>query len=74
MEVEGEQTDGMSKAGAEWPLEGKIEFENVSLCYEPELPPALRNLSFKIEGGSKVTSVSKICIPFLFELVSIFFL
>lgn len=54
MEVEGEQNNGRSIAGPEWPMQGKVEFENISLHYEPGLSPALKNVSFKIEGGSKV--------------------
>ncbi|KZV94262.1 P-loop containing nucleoside triphosphate hydrolase protein [Exidia glandulosa HHB12029] len=39
---------------ANWPRRGKIEFRNVTLRYREDLEPALKNLSFVIEGGEKM--------------------
>ena len=37
--------------GDKTPLRGMIEFKSVEMRYRPELNPALRNLSFKVEAG-----------------------
>ncbi len=37
-----------------WPENGAIEFRDVSLCYAPDLPPVLCNVSFTIAAGMKV--------------------
>jgi len=37
-----------------WPHAGRIEVHNVSMRYRPQLPLVLDNISFVIEGGSKV--------------------
>ncbi len=37
-----------------WLTQGKIEFENVSLSYAPDLPPVLRDISLRIEAGERV--------------------
>ncbi|CAK9105208.1 Multidrug resistance-associated protein 1 (ATP-binding cassette sub-family C member 1) (Glutathione-S-conjugate-translocating ATPase ABCC1) (Leukotriene C(4) transporter) (LTC4 transporter) [Durusdinium trenchii] len=41
-------------SAANWPVAGEIEFRNVVLRYRPNLPPALKGLSFTIRGGEKV--------------------
>jgi ABC-type multidrug transport system fused ATPase/permease subunit len=38
----------------EWPSNGEIEFENVSLSYRPGLPLVLKDVSFKVNGGEKI--------------------
>jgi len=38
---------------------GKIEFINVEMRYKPELRPALKQLSFKVEPGMKVSVVGR---------------
>jgi ABC-type multidrug transport system fused ATPase/permease subunit len=38
----------------EWPVDGEIEFENVSLSYRPGLPLVLKDISFKVNGGEKI--------------------
>ena len=38
---------------------GKIEFNNVEMRYKPDLRPALRNLTFKIDPGTKVAVVGR---------------
>lgn len=37
-----------------WPTVGKIEFENYSVKYRPDLEYVLKNITFSIEGGSKL--------------------
>ena len=39
--------------------DGKVEFRNVSMKYREHLEPALRNLSFIIDGGMKVGIVGR---------------
>jgi len=47
-----ELTDKRPPAG--WPSKGSIEVKDVTMRYRPNLPIVLNNLSFVIEGGSKV--------------------
>ncbi|KAG9125016.1 hypothetical protein FRC07_009301 [Ceratobasidium sp. 392] len=37
-----------------WPPHGEITFEDYTMSYSKELPPALQNLTFKIPGGYRV--------------------
>eukprot|EP00043_Microstomoeca_roanoka_P013524 m.132473 g.132473 ORF g.132473 m.132473 type:complete len:1343 (+) comp15778_c0_seq5:123-4151(+) len=43
----------------DWPNAGCIIFQNVSMRYAPELPPALKDLSCVIPAGSKVGIVGR---------------
>ena len=43
----------------DWITAGSVRFQNVVLKYRPELPPALKNLSFKVPGGQKVGIVGR---------------
>merc|ERR1712087_186187 len=38
---------------------GCIRFQDVSLVYRPELPPALHGCSFEIPGGSKMGVIGR---------------
>ncbi|GJP49406.1 hypothetical protein CLOM_g8620 [Closterium sp. NIES-68] len=40
--------------GEEWPREGSVEFQHVSMAYRPGLPLALSEVNFYIPGGSQV--------------------
>jgi ABC-type multidrug transport system fused ATPase/permease subunit len=42
-----------------WPSQGVIEYSNVTMTYREELPPAIKNLSFKAEAGMKVGIVGR---------------
>jgi len=44
---------------AAWPRTGAITFDNFSVKYRPDLPFALRGLSFSIAGGEKVGIVGR---------------
>lgn len=46
-------------AHSDWITAGSIMFQNVVLKYKPELPPALNNISFKVQGGQKVGIVGR---------------
>lgn len=51
---EEEQLHGHQSLNPIWPYQGQIEFHDVTLRYMPSLPPALRDISFIIEGGMQV--------------------
>lgn len=55
-ELEPEDTEMITndKRKQIWPTDGKIEFRNVTVRYGPDLPPALENVSFVIEGGKRM--------------------
>lgn len=42
-----------------WPSSGTIKFEDVVLCYRPELPPVLHGLSFSVSPSEKVGIVGR---------------
>lgn len=42
------------KPPADWPRSGKVKFHNMSLRYDPQGPPTLKNLRLDIESGWKV--------------------
>ena len=42
-----------------WPKDGKIEVENLSLRYASNLPPVIKNVSFKVDPQSKVGIVGR---------------
>ncbi|KAL2628814.1 hypothetical protein R1flu_013500 [Riccia fluitans] len=54
MGLEAEPSDGTVEVEPDWPARGEIEFSKVTLVYLPNLPPALRELSFKVYAGEKV--------------------
>ncbi|KAL4488820.1 hypothetical protein ABPG72_016473 [Tetrahymena utriculariae] len=47
------------KAPENWPKQGEITFDNVSLKYRQELPQVINNLSFKIEKSQKIGVVGR---------------
>ena len=38
----------------DWPQSGEIDFQHVSVRYRDGLPLSLNNLSFQIEGGTRI--------------------
>ena len=60
-----------------WITAGSVRFEDVTMRYRPDLPPALANLSFKVAGGKKVGIVGRsgcgksTCLAALFRMVRI---
>ncbi|XP_004441892.1 PREDICTED: multidrug resistance-associated protein 6 [Ceratotherium simum simum] len=48
-----------SPARPPWPRAGQIEFRDFGLRYRPELPLAVRGVSFKIHAGEKVGIVGR---------------
>ncbi|GMN36333.1 hypothetical protein TIFTF001_005927 [Ficus carica] len=56
---EEEQLYGHQSLNPIWPYQGQIEFHDVTLRYMPSLPPALRDISFIIEGGMQVGIIGR---------------
>ena len=56
-----ESNSANKKPPTNWPNQGKIIFDNVSMSYSDEdySALALKNLSFKIEGGHKIGLVGR---------------
>lgn len=52
------EAEADSKFGT-WPLEGRIEFQNVTMRYRPDLPRVLNGISFTIPGGTSVGIVGR---------------
>lgn len=59
MDIPQEEVDKSEKLHADWPNEGLIEFQNVTLRYKPSLPLALRDVTFIIYGGMQVGIVGR---------------
>lgn len=47
------------KAPAAWPAEGRLEVLNLVAGYAPELPPALKGLSFDVEKNQRIGVVGR---------------
>ena len=54
-----EDDAGVVDAPAAWPTQGRLEVEGLSVAYAADLPPVLRNLSFRIEPNQRVGVVGK---------------
>nr|UOU03344.1 ATP-binding cassette subfamily C10 [Brachionus rubens] len=52
--LDSENWDGIEEVSQLWPLNPKIEFENVSLRYKEESQLALNDISFVINPGEKI--------------------
>ena len=48
-----------SEPPANWPVEGKIEFERYKLSYRPELEPVLIDINLKIEPRDKIGIIGR---------------
>lgn len=47
------------RPGAEWPSEGVVDINNVSIRYAPDQPDVLKNVSFQIKAHEKVAVVGR---------------
>lgn len=59
MDVPQEEVQGSVSIHPNWPFHGQIEFHHVSLRYMPELPAALRDISFTVAGGTQVGIIGR---------------
>lgn len=63
------------KTAANWITSGSIRFQAVTLRYRPDLPPALDEVTFRVQGGRKVGIVGRsgcgksTCLSALFRMV-----
>lgn len=53
------QAEQQTSAANVWPSRGEIEFRHVSLCYSPNAPAVLIDLTFCIRAGEKVGVVGR---------------
>uniref|UniRef100_A0A182JZF0 Uncharacterized protein n=1 Tax=Anopheles christyi TaxID=43041 RepID=A0A182JZF0_9DIPT len=53
------ETDPPKVPPGDWPWKGQIQFHNMSLCYEQDAPPVLKNLELVIEPTWKVGIVGR---------------
>lgn len=54
-----EEDTGTEKLREQWPSEGKVEFQSVSLRYSPEEPPVLKEISFTVQPREKIGIIGR---------------
>ncbi|KAK1557413.1 hypothetical protein Q3G72_024236 [Acer saccharum] len=59
MDVPQEELSGHQSLNPNWPFQGLIEFQNVTMRYKPSLPAALRDITFTIVGGTQVGIIGR---------------
>ncbi|KAG1326564.1 putative ABC transporter C family member 5 [Cocos nucifera] len=59
MDIPQEGLQGSQSVHPEWPMQGQIVFEHVTLRYKPSLPAALNDVSFYIAAGMQVGIVGR---------------
>ncbi|XP_058004711.1 ABC transporter C family member 13 isoform X3 [Hevea brasiliensis] len=59
MDIPQEELRGSQSLNLDWPFQGLIEFQNVTMRYMPSLPPALNGVTFTILGGTQVGIVGR---------------
>ncbi|KAK3997784.1 P-loop containing nucleoside triphosphate hydrolase protein [Cladorrhinum sp. PSN332] len=57
-ELPTESLDGNSPPAA-WPTQGRIEVENLTVAYAPDLPPVLKNITFSVERNERVGVIGR---------------
>ncbi|XP_058067672.1 ABC transporter C family member 13 isoform X3 [Magnolia sinica] len=59
MDIPQEELCGCNSLHPDWPTQGYIKFEHVTLRYRPSLPAALHDVSFNIAAGMQVGIVGR---------------
>ncbi|CAN8325085.1 unnamed protein product [Cochlearia groenlandica] len=59
MDVPQEEVSGSESLNGKWPVQGLVEFHNVTMRYISTLPPALNNISFVIQRGTQVGVIGR---------------
>ncbi|XP_037494972.1 ABC transporter C family member 13 isoform X2 [Jatropha curcas] len=59
MDIPQEELRGSLSLNPNWPFQGQIKFQNVTMRYMPSLPPALNCVTFTILGGTQVGIVGR---------------
>ena len=54
VEIEAPPVVETNRPPSDWPAEGEIKFENVSMRYQPALPLVLKNINLHIHKHEKV--------------------
>lgn len=56
--IETEPQGGLDPPAA-WPTQGRVAVDNLTVSYSPELPPALKGLTFTIESNERIGVVGR---------------
>ncbi|CAI0420806.1 unnamed protein product [Linum tenue] len=59
MDIPQEVVEESKAQDPHWPIRGMIEYKNVTMRYMPTLPPALRDVTFTIAGGTQVGIIGR---------------
>ncbi|PIA65651.1 hypothetical protein AQUCO_00100866v1, partial [Aquilegia coerulea] len=59
MDVPQEDLQGRISVHPNWPFQGQIDFQHVTLRYMPSLPAALNDITFTIAGGTQVGIIGR---------------
>ncbi|CAN7081183.1 unnamed protein product [Brassica oleracea var. botrytis] len=59
MDVPQEEVSGSQSLSGKWPVQGLVEFHNVTMRYISTMPPALNHISFTIQGGMQVGVIGR---------------
>ncbi|KAL6996727.1 ABC transporter C member 13 [Sarracenia purpurea var. burkii] len=59
MDIPQEEQHGCLQLESDWPNQGEIQFQHVTLRYSPSLPAALKDVSFIISGGMQAGIVGR---------------
>ncbi|KAF5176046.1 ABC transporter ATP-binding protein/permease VMR1, partial [Thalictrum thalictroides] len=59
MDVPQEDIQGHISVHPNWPFQGQIDFQHVTLRYMPSLPAALNGITFTIAGGTQVGIIGR---------------
>ena len=53
------EDQGGQKVPAAWPTQGRIDFDNLTVSYAPDLPPVLKGLTLSISANERVGIVGR---------------
>ncbi|KAK4101741.1 P-loop containing nucleoside triphosphate hydrolase protein [Parathielavia hyrcaniae] len=53
------EPDGGKDAPAAWPMQGRIEVDNLTVRYAADLPPVLKSLNFNVGAGERIGIVGR---------------
>ncbi|KAJ3050077.1 hypothetical protein HK097_008934 [Rhizophlyctis rosea] len=53
------EKEGGNEVQKDWPAKGDVSVDGLELRYRPDLPPVLKGVSFKIDGGLRVGIVGR---------------
>ncbi|PYI09219.1 ABC transporter family protein [Aspergillus sclerotiicarbonarius CBS 121057] len=59
LDVPEEKYDSGDPTPEDWPTEGQLEVSDLVVCYSPDLPPVLSNLSFSVPPNTRVGVVGR---------------